>query len=122
MATAPAEAFEPIEGDGSSADTQSAPPRDFEAEAKEHGWTAKEDFKGDPARWVDAKTFVEKADEVMPLLRKKTEVLNRRVEDLEKTIRQQTRLLSTAEKRAYDQAVADLKEKQERAVEDGDLT
>ena len=44
---------------------QTEQPRDIEAEARKHGWRPKEEFKGDPARWTDAETFVKRADEVM---------------------------------------------------------
>lgn len=109
---------EPI-GQEADNDTQSGA-RDYVAEAKQHGWTPKEDFKGDPARWVDAETFVAKADEVMPLLKKKTEVQDRRIADLEKTIKQQAKFMEGAEKRSYDRAVAELKIKKRSAVEAGD--
>lgn len=44
-----------------------------EAEAREMGWTSKEEFKGRAEKWVDAATFVERAKHVMPLLRKENE-------------------------------------------------
>lgn len=45
----------------------------IEAEAREMGWTSKEDFRGRPEKWVDAATFVDRAKHVMPLLRKENE-------------------------------------------------
>jgi hypothetical protein len=115
---------EPIESAPEVADNdteqQSQAPRDFEAEAKQHGWTPKDEFKGDPSRWVDAETFVTRADEVMPLLKKKTEVQDREIAALKKAVSQQTRLLATADERAMARALADLKAQKHEAVEAGD--
>lgn len=95
--------------------------RDFEAEARQHGWVPKDEFKGDPSRWTDAETFVKKADEVMPLLRKKTQAQDREIADLKKQIRRASEHFSKAEERAYERALADLKAEAEKAVADGDV-
>lgn len=92
-------------------------PRDFEAEARAHGWSPKEEFKGDPNRWVDAETFVKRADEVMPLLKAKNARLERDLADLKRQFRQFSRHASTAE----DRIRADLQEKMESAVKAGDV-
>jgi hypothetical protein len=100
-------------------DTQSQPEeRDFEAEARSHGWTPQEEFKGDPARWVDAETFIKRADEVMPLLKKQNAHQKRELEEMKRTIKR----LSAAEQRAYENARADIAAEMEAAVEAGDLT
>jgi len=41
---------------------------DYEAEASTMGWADKPQWKGDPDKWIDAKSFVEKGRTVMPLL------------------------------------------------------
>lgn len=43
-------------GDGGAAEAA----REAEREAMSKGWTPKDKFKGDPSKWVDAKTFVER--------------------------------------------------------------
>lgn len=43
---------------------------DHEALASEMGWTPKDKFRGDPTKWVDAKTFYEKAEHVLPIVKK----------------------------------------------------
>lgn len=52
------------------------------AEATEHGWTPKDKFRGDPERWVDAKTFVERAATVLPLIRKRNAELTSELQEL----------------------------------------
>lgn len=39
-----------------------------EAEAAKMGWVPQERFRGDPAHWVDAKTFVDRGRQFLPLL------------------------------------------------------
>lgn len=95
--------------------------RDFEAEARSHGWVPKDEFKGDPNRWTDAEAFVKKADEVMPLLRKKTQAQDREIADLRKQIKRASEHFSKAEERAMERALSELRKEQEAAVEAGDL-
>lgn len=42
---------------------------DVEVRAREMGWIAKEEFKGDEAKWVDAQTFVERGESFVPFLK-----------------------------------------------------
>jgi len=49
----------------------------LEDRAAQMGWVPVDKFRGDPAHWVDAETFVKKGEEVMPLLRAN----NRRLEE-----------------------------------------
>lgn len=105
------------EGDGGSQVVE----RDYEAEARAHGWTPKEEFKGDPNRWVDAETFAKRADEVMPFLKKQNVGLKRELDDLKKQVKQASAHFSKAEERAYNRAMADLQAKHDEAVETGDV-
>lgn len=98
-----------------SADDDSA--RDYEGEARAHGWTPKEQFKGDPSRWVDAETFMRRADEVMPFLKKQNQSLKREIDNLKRTTKQ----LARAEQSAYQNAINDLKAQQRQAAEVGDM-
>lgn len=104
--------------DGGDSQTQ---PRDFDTEAKRHGWTPKEEFRGDPARWVDAETFVKRADEVMPFLKKKTEAQDREIADLKRTIKQAAKHYEAVEERAVKRAMAELEAKHTDAAESGDV-
>jgi len=46
-----------------------------EAEAREMGWVPKDEFRGDPEKWVTAAAFVEHGRHVMPIMRKNNERL-----------------------------------------------
>lgn len=95
--------------------------RDYEAEARASGWTAKEEFKGDPSRWIDAETFVKRADEIMPLLKKERDGLKRELAQLKKDVAKASEFFSKAEQRGYERALTEIKARQEAAVEAGDV-
>lgn len=44
-------------------------PAELIAEARDMGWRPKDEFKGDEAKWVDAKTFVERGEHVLPIVK-----------------------------------------------------
>jgi archaellum component FlaC len=46
-----------------------------EAQASDIGWVPKDEFRGDPAKWVDAKTFLDRGEQILPILRKTNEGL-----------------------------------------------
>ena len=102
-------------------EAQTEAPRDYEAEARRHGWLPPPEFKGDLSKWVDAETFVKRADEVMPFLKKQNAALKREMEDLKKQVKQASAFFSKAEERAYQRALADLEARHDEAVETGDL-
>lgn len=63
--------------------------RDWEAEARKMGnWTPKEEWKGDPANWKDAKTYVEHGENIIRLtkgeLAQAEKRFNERIERIEK--------------------------------------
>jgi len=105
----------PIEGEPSAA----------EASARKQGWTPKEEFKGDPDKWVDAEVFVERGKEINSILRKNNRGLEEKLDKMNETFNKfktyHETTLHTAEKKAYDKAVADLEKKALQAVEDGDV-
>lgn len=46
---------------------QSSP--ELAAQAREMGWRPKAEFKGDDSKWVDAKTFIEHGEKVLPIVK-----------------------------------------------------
>lgn len=95
--------------------------RDYETEARKHGWRPKDEFKGDPARWTDAEAFVRRADEVMPFLEKKTKAQQREIDDLKRTLKQFQQYVTTADKRAMERATLEIEARHAEAVETGDV-
>lgn len=91
--------------------------RDFETEARVQGWRPQDEFNGDPAKWADAETFVKNGEHSVGIQKKTIAAMAKKISIMEGTIKKLTR----AEQSAYASAVADLKAKQEEAVEAGDI-
>lgn len=94
-------------------------PEDAE-KASKMGWTDKESFKGDPAKWRPAKEFLERGETMLPIMRKTVEKQERKIADLEKSIKEFAEYHSKSEQRAYERAFKELKDKQYDAVQAGD--
>ena len=92
----------------------------LEARARSMGWTPKDEFKGDPSKWRDAGEFVERGEREMPLLRAQNKRLEREVAELKQTTREFAEHLSKTEQRAYERAVASLKQQRKDALAAGD--
>ena len=113
-------ANDPEAGDQGGTEQQEAP-RDYEAEARQRGWVPKEEFLAKPnakeERWVDAETFIERTDTVMPLLKADRDRLKRELSDVKRQMKQVFKYATAAE----DRIRAELQTKMEEAVEAGDV-
>lgn len=109
--------------------------RDYEAEARQLGWHPLEEFRGDPADFVDAKAFVTRGETRLPILQENNRKLMQRVrrgDDENAAMRTQLDEMNTslktlrtmAEKSneaGYQRALTELKAQQRQAVADGDV-
>ena len=92
-----------------------------EAEAKEAGWAPKEEWRGLPEKWVDAKTFVERNEHIMPLLKRDRDRLKVELATRDARIAEMTRAIQEgrASMEAFKEfAEADTKRRVEAARED----
>lgn len=55
---------------------------DVEQEARNLGWLPQDEFPGDPAKWTDAETFLERGKQIMPILRANNRHLQAEVVEL----------------------------------------
>lgn len=129
-------------------DTNAAPPPEVDAEAaswvdraKRMGWRPQEEYNGPSGRWVDAKTFVERGETELPILRERFRKLDDRLAATEREltgarstiseahtkIKEQSEVLvelrdlsRTAETRAYQRAQVELTERERKAVAEAD--
>lgn len=99
----------------------------IENEAREMGWTDKDAFKGDPEKWVDAATFVDRGRNLLPLVKKQNkelrDALAKRDADLEevkKSAKEFQSFTKAALEREFNERLAALEEKQAKAIEEGD--
>ena len=95
-----------------------------EALAKEMGWADAENWKGDPEKHVDAKTFIKNGPEILKTtLRKQDETAaetNAKLKEMRESMDEFAKFNRDVEKKSYDRARSDLKAEQRQAVQDGD--
>ncbi len=82
-----------------------------ETEARKMGWKPQEEFDGDPARWVSAEEFVERGQQILPILTQN----NRRLKD-ELSVRDQRIEALNSSLQEAKEAIDALKEHQTEAT------
>lgn len=114
------------EGEGQTEGQSQTVAPEVEEKARKMGWTPKEEFRGDPAKWRDASEFLERGENMLPILRKTTEKQQQMIErqqaelaDLKKSMKEFAEYHSKTEQRAYAKAYGDLKAQQMEAVAAG---
>lgn len=107
---------------------------DIASRAKEMGWIPEEEFHGDKSRWVDAETYVERGETVMPIL----QATNKKLREEQVALKKQVEELAAAQRQAeenvkalndsaaemaklqYNRALANLKSQKAEALREGD--
>lgn len=84
--------------------------------AREQGWRPKEEYDGDPTKWVSAETFVAKGELIA-----KIESLGRKLKDTEKTMQMFKEHHAKVKETEFKNAVAFLKQQKKEAYEQGDV-
>lgn len=115
---------QPGEGDAAPIEQQDQ----FIDKAKRLGWTPKDEFKGDPDRWVDAETFVKRGDEVLPILKANNRKLEKALDNLraenaemKATFKEFSEHHTKTVQAQYKNAMRDLEARQAQAAEVGDV-
>lgn len=107
----------------------------IETQAREMGWRPQEEFKGDAGKWVDAKTFVEKGEHVLPIVKATNErlrndltrtntelsTIKQALADSQKTIQALEKYHQDDVKQKVEKARADLKAQLVAAKKAGDV-
>lgn len=112
-----------------------------EARARRMGWYPKDEFHGRPEDWIPAEKFIERAEREAPILRENLKRLDRRaasaeakadaaqrkldeaisrLDEMGEALDSMRAVATTAEKRGYERAVAQLKKEAKEAAADGD--
>lgn len=96
--------------------------------ARALGWHDKDEYNGNPENFTDAKTFLARSNENIPMLRenyRKMESFNQKILGELETLKKQNdgfmKRLEDAERKGYEKAVKDIEEQQRRAAVSGDL-
>lgn len=105
---------------GTAIPGEAAPNVDVEVRAKRMGWTPKDDFRGNPEKWVDADAFVARADEELPLNRAEIRRLHQTITNMGQQLAQMQGSQGRIASAAYQRAVEDLERQKLAAVAVGD--
>jgi hypothetical protein len=97
------------------------PERNYETEAADMGWTPKDQWKGDPNNWKDAKTYVEHGADIVRITKAQLKAQEKdfaaRLEKMEKVNAKTVEQLQ----KAHDKELADLKAQRREAIKAGDV-
>lgn len=97
--------------------------RNYEQEAHAQGWRPQEEFSGDPEKWVDAKTFVDRGDKYVGIMKDRYDKLEKRLKDRDadvETIKNQYKRLEQDKAREIDGLIKQLESQRKTAVTNGD--
>ncbi len=115
-------------------DTTEETGQDVAARAREMGWIPAEEFHGDKSRWVDAETYVERGETVLPIL----QATNKKLREEQAALKAQVEALSASFRNAeenvkalndsaaemaklqYNRALTNLKAQKAEALREGD--
>lgn len=101
---------------------EATPGSQIEDTARKAGWSGKDDWKGDPADWLEAPEFILKAvGDVLPSMRKSLEKANEENAGLKKAVKASIAHLSKARQEGYEQRGRELQEQLEQAAILGDV-
>jgi len=87
-----------------------------EQAAMEQGWRPKDEFTGEPDRFIDAAEFIRRGE-----LFQKIDHQNRELKRVTQTLEQFKQHHANVEKSAYDRAIKDLKAQRKAALAEGDV-
>lgn len=98
------------------------PGSQIEETARKAGWSGKDEWKGDPADWLEAPEFILKAvGDVLPSMRKSLEKANDEIKGLKAAVKQSIAHMSKADERAYTKAKAELQAELNAATDKNDI-
>jgi len=97
-------------------------PDPYEAKARLQGWVPKEEFRGDHAKWIDAKGFVERGEKIVPIMKERNEHLEKEIREMKESFKEFSEFHRKTEERVYQKALKEIEQKKLMAVESADTT
>lgn len=94
-----------------------------ETEASRKGWVPRAQYKGDPAKWVDAKTFIERGERFVVNLQREVSSLKAQIEGFEGTKKAFAKFYEEAlekKDKELQEAITALRVQRSSAIRDGD--
>lgn len=98
-----------------------AQPSEAETKAREMGWVPKEQFRGDPDRWVDADEFVKRGENMVPILKERLNHALGQIREMRETFEEFKEYATKREQKRVEKAIKELEQRRREAVESGDV-
>lgn len=89
---------------------------EVEQKARKMGWTEKSEFKGDPAKWRSAEEFVDRGENMLPIVKARVAQQAKEIEELKSAMKQFGEYHTKTEHRAYEKAMIDLRQQRAEAI------
>jgi hypothetical protein len=100
---------------------------EIQAEARQLGWVPKDEFRGNEKHWVDADAFLERGQQILPILKQNNKALQSELrtiraelDETKLTLRESSEMFKQMSTAAYNKALADVKAQIRQAQNNGD--
>jgi hypothetical protein len=90
--------------------------------AKGMGWVPKEEFRGDPERWTEADKFVERGENILPIVKERLDHVIKENQELKASFKEFNDYHKKTAEREFNRAVQTLEQRKLEAVQDGNVT
>lgn len=90
--------------------------------AKGMGWVPKEEFRGDPERWTEADKFVERGENILPIVKERLDHVIKENQELKASFKEFNDHHRKTAEREFNRAVHTLEQRKLEAVQDGNVT
>lgn len=91
-----------------------------EVRARAQGWVPKEEFRGEAERWIDARSFVERGETILPIMRERNERLEKEIRGMKKSFEEFSEFHRQTAEKAYQKALKEIEQRKLGAVERAD--
>lgn len=93
---------------------------DYESFAKVQGWAAKDKWRGDESKWVDAEAFVKRGQEFQSSLKVSNQTLKQELQEQRDANERTLKMMGKINDKAKADALREIREQQKQALEEDD--
>lgn len=91
-----------------------------EEKAKPQGWVPRESFRGDPAKWVDAETFVKRGENILPIVKERLDHVIKENQEIKAAQKEFLEYHKKTAEREFNRALQAIEQRKLDAVQEAD--
>lgn len=95
-------------------------PDPVEVKARTQGWVPKEEFRGDPDKWIEAEVFNKRGETIIPIMKERNERLEKEIRGMKDSFKEFSDFHKQTEERSYQKALKEIERQKLVAVESAD--